>query len=136
MKCALHDEINHSDIRKQFRETLVYCPLFEREGVGMASTGVLCAACHLRISQLLEAKNDLILRSVVSVEDYKRNPDAIQEHLPESLGEYYAALRRLGKSIADASAECGRCKPEPIGERPVKAAQKTEMTQCGRGDLR
>ena len=136
MNCIFGREISHSTIRQRFRETLIHCPLLERKGTGMSTLGVICGGCCLRIQQLLEAKDDLLLRSVVNREDYRRNPDAIQEHLPESLGEYYAALRRLGKSIADASAECGRCKAEPIGDRPVKAAERTEMTHCGRNDLR
>jgi len=136
MKCELEDMIDHGSIRQRFRETLVYCPLFQREGVGMSTLGVICGGCCLRIQQLLDAKADLLLRSVVSVEDYKRNPDVIQKHLPENLGEYHAALRRLRKSIVDVSAECGRCKPEAVGDRPVKAAEKTEMNRCGVNDLR
>ena len=136
MKCALENEIDHGDVRKQFRDTLVYCPLFERKGTGMASLGVLCSFSCLRIQMLREAKSELLLRSVVSVEDYRRNPDVIAEHLPQHLQEYYLALKERGKTVKDVDSECSRCRPEPIGNRPVKAAGKTEMTQCGKNDLR
>ncbi len=85
---------------------------------------------------LYEAKKDLLLRSIVSAEDYRLNPDIIAEHLPEHLGEYYEALKRLGKTIKDVSSECSHCKPEPVDTRPIYASEKTQMTECGRNDLR
>lgn len=136
MKCKLEKQIDHSKIRGQFRKTYIECPLLEREDVGMNSLGVVCAGCCLRLSQLLESKKDLLLRQVFSVEDYKRNPDLIGEYLPEHLKEYYTAIKRLGKTIDDVSSECSRCKPEPMDNRPIYASEKTEMTQCRRGDLR
>jgi len=87
------------------------------------------------LQMLVDSKADLLLRSVVSVEDYKRNPDVLIEHLPERLKQYYLALRRLGKSITDVADECSRCKPSPIGDKHPKA-EGQEMTQCGVADLR
>lgn len=136
MKCALEKHIEHSKIREQFRQTFIQCPLLEREDIGLHSLGIVCGGCCLRIQQLLEAKKDLLLRQIISLEDFKRNPDVIVEHLPEHLGEYYKALKRLGKTMDDVSSECSRCKPEPIDNKPVYATEKTEMTQCRRGDLR
>jgi len=136
MNCELEERIDHSTIKQRFRETLLHCPLLEKKGIGMSSTGVICGGCCLRLGQLLEAKADLLLRSVVNSEDYKRNPDVIAEHLPQHLQEYYLALKERGKTVKDVDSECSRCRPEPIGNRPVKAAGKTEMTQCGKNDLR
>ena len=136
MKCKLEKHIDHSKIREQFRKTYIECPLLERKDVGMHSLGVICGGCCVRLSQLLEAKKDLLLRSIVSVEDYRRNPDIIAEHLPEHLGEYYKALKELGKTIDDVSSECSLCKPEPVDSRPIYASERTEMTECGRNDLR
>ena len=136
MNCELRKYVDHSSIREQFRTTFLHCALLERKGIGMSTLGVICGGCCLRIAQLRDAKSDLLVRAVINPDDLKRNPDVIQEHLPESLREYNVALKRLGKSIADASAECGRCKPEPIGDRPVKAAAGTEMSQCSRQDWR
>ena len=136
MKCKLEKQIDHSKIREQFRKVYVECPLLERQDAGMNSLGVICGGCCIRLSQLLESKKDLLLRSIVSVEDYRRNPDIIREHLPEHLGEYYEALEGLGKTINDVSSECSHCKPEPVDNKPIYASEKTEMTECGRNDLR
>jgi len=136
MKCKLEQQIDHSKIREQFRKTYIECPLLEREDVGMNSLGVVCAGCCLRLNQLLEAKKDLLLRQVFSVEDYKRNPGIIAEYLPKHLRQYYEALKELGKSMDDVSSECSHCKSEPMDSRPVYADEKTEMTQCKRGDFR
>ena len=73
---------------------------------------------------------------VFSVEDYRRNPDIIAGYLPEHLKQYHEALRKLGKTMNDISSECSRCKAEPLDSRPVYSSEKTEMTQCGRNDLR
>lgn len=89
----------------------------------------------MKLQMLSVAKADLLLRAVINSDDLKRNPDVITEHLSENLREYYAALKRLGRSINDVSAECSRCRLEPVGNRPVGPAEKTEMTQCSRGDL-
>jgi len=138
MKCELEKQkqIEHGKIREQFRRTLLHCPLLEKQGVGMASLGTICANCCLKVQQLLEAKADLLLRSIVSVEDYKRDPNIIEEYLPEHLKEYYVAIRKLGKTMRDVTSECSRCQVEAIGNKPVKATEKTEMTQCSRYDLR
>lgn len=136
MRCELEKYIDHSSIREQFRTTLLHCPLIERQEVGMSSAGVLCAACHIRVCQLLDAKADLLLRSVVNPEDFRRNPDVIQEHLPEHLKEYYGAIRKRGKTMRDVVSECSRCQAEAIGNKPVHASEKTEMTQCSRQDWR
>lgn len=136
MKCKLEQQIDHSKIREQFRQTFIQCCLLEKQDIGMSSLDIICGGCCLRIRQLLEAKKDLLLRQVFSVEDYKRNPEVIAEHLPEHLKKYYEALRGLGKTMDDVSSECSRCKPESIDDRPVYASEKTEMTQCRRGDLR
>ena len=136
MKCKLAKQIDHSKIREQFRKTYIECPLLEREDVGMNSLGVVCGGCCLRIQGLHEFKKDLLLRSIVNVEDYRRNPDIIAEHLPEQIREYYEALKRLGKRMNDVSSECSLCKPEPVDTKPIYASEKTEMTECGRNDLR
>jgi len=136
MKCELEERIDHSSIQRQFRETLIPCPIFERQDIGMHSLGVICGGCCLKLQMVAEAAADLLLRSVVNAEDYNRSPDIITEHLPEHLREHYHAIGRLGKTIKDAAAECGRCKPKPIEDQPVKAVGKTEMTQCGKNDLR
>ena len=135
MKCKLTKYIDHSIIREQFRQTYLQCPLLEREDVGMNSLGVVCAGCCLRIQHLLEAKKDLLLRSVISAEDYKRNPDIIKEYLPEHLQTYYLALKKLGKTIKEVSSECNRCRAELLDSRPIYADEKTEMTQCKRSDF-
>jgi hypothetical protein len=136
MRCKLEKQVDHSTVKKQFRDTYIHCPLLAKEDKGMNSLGVLCGGCCLRIQQLIEAKKDLLLRQVFSVEDYKRNPDLIMEYLPERLQGYYVALRKLGKTVDDASSECGRCKAMPIDYAPTRASKATEMTECGRNDLR
>ena len=136
MKCKLKKLIDHSRIREQFRQTYIQCPLLEKQDIGMNSLGVICEDCCIRLSQLLEAKKDLLLRSIVNAEDYKRNPDIIAEHLPKHLGEYYKALKKLSKTIKDVSSECSHYKPEPMNNKPIYASEKTEMTECGRNDLR
>ena len=136
MKCKLEQQIDHSKIREQFRKTYIECPLLEREDVGMNSLGVVCAGCCLRIQQLYEAKKDLLMRQVFSVEEHKRNPDVIKEHLPGHLKQYYEALRVLGKTMNDVSSECSRCISQPADSKPVYASEETEITQCGRNDLR
>ena len=136
MKCKLTKYIDHSIIREQFRQTYIQCPLLEREDVGMNSLGVVCAGCCLRIQHLLDAKKDLLLRQVFSVEDYRRNPEIIAQHLPEHLKQYYEALKGLGKTMDDVSSECSRCKAEPIDDRAIYSSTNTEMTECGRNDLR
>ena len=136
MKCKLEKQVDHSTIREQFKKTYIHCALLASEDKGMNSLGVLCCGCCLRIQQLIEAKEDLLLRQVLSAEDYKRNPDLIVEYLPEHLREYYAALRKLGKTVDDASSECARCKAVPIGHTPIRASRATEMSHCGRYDWR
>lgn len=136
MKCELEKQINHREVREQFRQTLIHCLLLERHDVGMSSLGVICGGCCIRIQQLLEAKADLLLRSIISLEDYKRNPDMIMEYLPEHLKEYYVGLRRLGKTMNDVSSACSHCRAEHIGKKPVHASEAQEMTECGRNDLR
>jgi len=135
MRCELESRVEHGNMREQFRETFIHCPLMERRETGMSSLGVVCGGCCLRIQQLLEAKADILLRSVVSVEDYERHPDAIAEHLPEHLQQYLLALRRLGKTMNDVAAECKRCNPDPIGERHPRAEAQA-MNHCGVTDLR
>jgi hypothetical protein len=136
MKCRLAKQVDHSTVKKQFRGTYIHCPLLAKENKGMNSFGVLCGGCCLRIQQLIEAKRDLLLRQVFSVEDYKRNPDLILEYLPERLREYYAALKKLEKTVDNASSECARCKGVPIGYTPTRASKATEMSHCGRYDWR
>lgn len=136
MKCELEKQINHRKVREQFRQTLIHCLLLKRQDVGMSSLGVLCGGCCLRIQMLLEAKADLLLRSIVNAEDYKRNPDVIREHLPERLNEYYLVLRELGKTMNDVSSACSHCRAESIDNKPVHATEAQEMTECGRNDLR
>ena len=136
MKCKLQNQIDHSRIKEQFKKTYIECALLATEDIGMSSLGVLCCECCLRIQELVEAKKDLLLRQVFSVEDYKRNPDLIVDYLPERLQSYYAALKRLGKTVDDASSECGRCKAMPIDYTPTRASKMTAMTECGRNDLR
>jgi len=136
MKCKLAKQVDHSTTREQFRKTYVHCALFAGEDKGMNPLGVLCCGCCLRIQMLNEAKKDLLLRQVVSAEDYKRNPDLIVEYLPERLHEYYAALKKLGKTVDDASSECARCKAVPIDYAPTRASKATEISECGVRDLR
>ena len=136
MRCKLDKQVDHSEIREQFRKTYIHCPLLERKDSGMMTLGVLCGGCCVRIQQLLETKKDLLLRQIISLDDYKRNPDMVQEHLPEHLKQYYRALRKLGKSLEDASSECSRCKPSPIEDTPTYSSKAAEMTECGRNDLR
>jgi len=135
MRCELETLVEHSNIREQFRQALIPCPLMEKRETGMFSLGVVCGGCCIRLQMFVEAKSDLLLRSVVSVEDYKRNPDVIAEHLPEHLKQYYIALRKRGKTVKDVAEECSRCKPSPIGDKHTKA-EGQEMTQCGGADLR
>ena len=135
MKCKLTKYINHSEIREQFRQTYIQCPLLAKQDIGMASLGVICGHCCIRLSQLIAVKKDLLLRSIISAEDYRRNPDVIKEYLPEHLLSYYLALKKLGKTIKDASSECNRCGAEPLGSKPIYADESMEMTQCKRGDF-
>ena len=136
MKCKLYKQVDHSKIREQFRQTHFHCPLLQTEDIGMSSLGVICGGCCIRIQQLLATKKDLILRQIMSAEDYKRNPDVIEEHLPEHLIRYFIALKRIGRKLEEASAECSRCKPAPIESQPTYSSKAIEMTECSRDDLR
>ena len=135
MRCELETLVEHGDVREQFRQAFIACPLMEKRETGMFSLGVVCGGCCIRLQMLVEAKSDLLLRSVVSVEDYKRHPDVIAEHLPEHLKQYYIALRKRGKTVNDVAAECSRCKPSPIGDKHPKAKAQV-MNRCGVNDLR
>lgn len=134
MKCKLEKQIDHNRIREQFRRTYIQCPLLEREDKGMTSFGIVCGGCCIRFQMLNEAKADLILRQIITKDDYKRNPDLIEEHLPEVIKEYYRALNTLGKTLDDVASECNRCKPEPIEGRQPNFTKATEMTECGKND--
>jgi len=136
MNCKLQKQVDHSKIREQFKKTYIECPLLATKDVGMSSLGIVCGGCCLRIQELTEAKKDLLLRQIISVEDHKRNPDLIVDYLPERLQGYYAALKRLGKTMDNASSECGRCKAVPIDYTPTRASEPTEMRHCGVRDLR
>jgi len=136
MNCTFEKYMQHNKIRNQFRQTFIQCPLLEREDAGMSSLGIICGGCCIRIQQLSEAKKDLLLRQVINIDDYKRNPEIIEEYLPEHLLNYYKALKKLGKTMDDVSSECSRCKPESIEGKPVYSSKNTEMTECGRDDLR
>jgi len=136
MKCKLLKQVDHSTTREQFKKTYIHCALFATKDKGMNVLGILCCGCCLRIQQLVEAKKDLLLRQVFNAEDYKRNPDLIMEYLPERLQGYYAALKKLGKTVDDASFECGRCKAMPLDYSPTRVSEPTEMVHCGVRDLR
>lgn len=75
MHCKLEKYIDHSKYRRQFRETLYHCLLLKRENLGMTTTDVICGGCCIKISQLIDFKKDLIIQKIVSVDDYRRNPD-------------------------------------------------------------
>ena len=136
MKCRLLKHIDHSKVKEQFRKTYIHCILFATKDKGMNSLGILCCGCCVRFQQLVAAKKDLLLRQVLSVEDYRRNPDLIVEYLPERLQGYYAALKKLGKTVDDACSECARCKAMPIDYAPTRTSKATEMRHCGVNDLR
>ena len=90
----------------------------------------------LPFNSFWEIRGDQPKPTKFGVEDYRRNPDLIVEYLPECLHEYYAALRKLGKTVDDASTECARCKAMPIDYTPTRASKATEISECGVRDLR
>lgn len=136
MHCKLEKYIDHSKYRRQFRETLYHCLLLKRENLGMTTTDVICGGCCIKISQLIDFKKDLIIQKIVSVDDYRRNPDIIEKHLPKHLLDYYQTLKKLKITLKEAESECGRCKPEPIEDKVTHFNKAIEMTTCTKNDWR
>jgi len=133
LKCGLN--ISHANIRDSFKDKFIRCPALSRAEVGMKSAGVICAGCCLRISHLLEAKKDLLLRHLINVEDYRRNPDVIKEHLPDHLLVYYEAIRKLGLKLEDVEFQCKHCHEQVIGQEVIYRSEASEITYCSKEDF-
>lgn len=134
IKCALETKVSHKNITPRFKETFVQCAVFAR-GEGMKSIGIVCAGCCLRLQQLLDTKNDLLLRRIITREDYKRSPDIIKEHLPEHLLEYFKAIRSLDIALDKIEGECNKCHAVPV-EAPIETnVEATPMTHVAKRDV-
>ena len=135
IKCALEGKVSHSNITPRFKETFVQCAVFAR-GEGMKSVGISCAGCCIRLQQLIEAKNDLLLRQTFTREDLQKEPDIIEHYLPEQLLEYFKAIRSLDITLDKLEGECNKCRAVPV-EAPVATdVEATKMNYVGRDNLR
>jgi hypothetical protein len=112
--CRLENEINHSNVKQDFRDTTVPCLLFERKGA-MSSLGTVCSACCLAVNTILAE-----LRRPAFIEP-GLNPDLIPKKIEENrentikslspqLRKYYEIVPKISKKDWDTiSHECSRC---------------------------
>ena len=134
MKCELSKLVSHKNITPRFKETFIQCAVFSR-GEGMKSIGIVCAGCCLRLQQLLDTKNDLLLRQIITREDYERSSDIIEEHLPEHLLEYFKSIRSLDIALDKIEGECNKCRAVPV-EAPIETSvEATPMIHVAKRDV-
>ena len=129
MKCELERRIDHGKVKKEFKTTLVFCPLLARDSGHM---GVVCANCCLRVQQIVETVNDLVLRHVLSKDDLRRDPIHLLAHLDYRLRAYAEVVGRLsGKTWLEIPSICRRCNATPVVPTELPTADATEITHVG-----
>ena len=135
MNCDLEKLVNHNNMRDKFKNSFIYCPLMKKDDTGMFRLGVVCGGCCVRLQMLVEEKEALVLRNMITKEDLKRNPNILDSYLSENLKEYWEEISGMGLTIDVIEDECKRCKAEPIEDKP-EPSEPTEVTQCGREELK
>ena len=135
MKCALK-KIDHSQVGDKFRRALLFCPLLEKDTGSMIHTGCLCSGCCVRIQQVCDALNDLILRREVTREELQRAPESFYLLLTGVLKKYAEVVSKVtGKTWLEITNECSRCKPTPVEPLEVPEAEPIEITMVGQNEV-
>lgn len=115
-KCCLQNKKIHKDCKypKQ-SEALTPCMLFAHKRLSGGSEPILtiqqiCVWCCMQSAKVLQLRNDLIMRRVISIEDEYGNPDMMIQFLEDKnlvpLAE--EMLKSMG-SFGEAQRECEQC---------------------------
>jgi len=135
-KCILQRKIDHSNMREQFKNNLVFCPLFERPDIGMTHIGIICGACCIRCQMVGESLADMILKGKVNLKDLERDPQCFFQHLPEELKEYAEVVTKMtGRTWEEIRRICHRCKPMLVNPPEAPKADATKMSYIARRDV-
>ena len=133
MKCILKNKINHKNIKEKFKNTLFFCKLFEKQGVGMNQLGIICGACCIRCQQLGDVLADLIRDGAITYEDLERDPERFTQYLSQELTDYAEVVRDISeKSFEEIRASCARCNPLHVKPQDSPKAPATKMKYVGR----
>jgi hypothetical protein len=131
MKCCLSHFITHPERRDIYTTSFFHCMLFtwlsrNSKSSVITSPAVICGLDCLRLQELRDIRNSIPLRTGITVEEMKNDPDKILPYLPEKLIPYYDVLRKLHISFADLNRECIMCAGRSV-EAPLEKAPATEM---------
>ena len=133
MKCLLKD---HKGVTPRYRETLLFCPLFNNRGV-MSTMGAICVHHCLKAEQIIDALSNLMMRGEVTREDLKRDPEAFYPYISNELRALAGTIsEKSGMSWEAISSECSRCPATPVETDDLPKAEPTEITQVGKNSLK
>lgn len=136
MHCQLINEIDHSQVKKGFKDTLFFCELLAKKTVSMSEIGVLCGHCCIRCQQVGDILLDLLLRQVIDKNDFKRNPERFYDHLDPVYRKHAEVMAKAyGKNWLSIIEVCNRCEPTPVVPIVPTKVPPTEATQAGKMDL-
>ena len=135
MECKLKDNFDHKLMPEKYRNYFFHCPLFENKGL-MSSTGICCANCCIRISQVIQALDDMLLRSVFTKKELQQNPKIFYPYLPVKIKDYAEIVPQItDKDWLEIKFICGRCTNEPLEKVPTRPTEAQEMTCLKRHDF-
>ena len=135
-ECILKKRISHDDMRGQFKNTNFFCPLYEKENIGMKTVGIICGACCIRTQMVSEKLAELILKRAFTYEEFERNPEILLEHLTGELKKYAEVVSELsGKDWESIRGICNRCSPIPVEPQEIPEAEATKMSNVARRDV-
>ena len=135
MNCIFNERINHSAIDEKFKNTLFFCKLFEKQGIGMNQLGIICGACCIRCQMLGDIVAEMIMNKAITYEELERNPDCLYQYLSEDLTNYGEAISETsGKSWEEIRGTCNHCKPIPVKPQEAPKAPATKMGNVARRD--
>jgi len=134
MKCSL--KIDHKGAKEISRNTMLFCPLYEKDTGSMVETGVLCAHCCIKSQHVCDALSDLILKQEVIRNDLERNPECFYPYLGDDLRVYAEKVSKTtGKNWLEISRECSRCQPTQVEPAEAPQAEPTKITQVGQNEV-
>ncbi|MFC1912116.1 hypothetical protein ACFLXG_03060 [Chloroflexota bacterium] len=129
MNCILKNKINHSNIKEKFKDTLFFCPLFDKKSIGMNQLGIICGACCIRLQMLGDVLAEMIMKKAITYEELERDPECFYQYLSEELTNYGEEVCVLsGKSWEEIRGICNRCNPVPLEPQETPKAPATKMS--------
>jgi hypothetical protein len=136
MKCQLDKKIDHREVKKEFKDSLFFCPLLAKQYVGMNTMGIICGHCCLKCQQVGDILKDLLIKQVIDKNDFKRNPERFYDQLNPTLRKHAEVMAQVyGKTWIDIIKVCQRCNPTPVVPVVQTKVEPTEATMVGKRDL-